>query len=103
MGKGAQHQVDWGKMEDRLGLNLASLLLSPGFSEGLREGVVWTGLLGESRFGRRLRKGVREGASLRLSCDHTGSMLPAASAVVRVRAGQSLTGHCMAILVFSMV
>jgi hypothetical protein len=32
-------------------------LLSLGFPEALREGAVWMGLLGDSRFGRRLRKG----------------------------------------------
>lgn len=70
----AQHQADWGRTEDRLGLNPKLLLLSPGFPGSLGEGVVWTGLLGENRFGRRLRKGVREGGPLGLSCDHTGSM-----------------------------
>lgn len=73
-----------------MGLNPELLLLSPGFPDSLGEGVVWPGLLGESRFGRRLRKGVREGGSPKLLCDHTGSMSPAASAVVPVRAGQSL-------------
>lgn len=66
-------------MEDRSGLNPKLLLLSPGFSGSLGEGVVWTGLLGENRFGRRLRKGVREGGPLGLSCDHTGSMQAAAA------------------------
>lgn len=75
----AQHQADWGRMEERLGLNPKLLPLSPGFPGSLGEGVVWTGLLGENRFGRRLRKGVREGGPLRLSCDHTGSMQAASA------------------------
>lgn len=75
----ARHEADWDKKEGRLGLNPELPLLSPGLPGNLGEGVVWTGLLGESRFGRRLRKGVREGGPLRHSCDHTGSA-PAASA-----------------------
>lgn len=81
-----------------MGLNPKLLLLSPGFPESLGEGVVWTGLLGENRFGRRLRKGVREGGPLGLSCDHTGSM-QAASAEYQSGPGSLSQGHCMASLV----
>lgn len=85
-------------MEDRLSLNPKLLLLSPDFPGSLGEGVVWTGLLGENRFGRRLGKGVREGGPLGLGSDHTGSMRAASSAEYQSGPASLSEGHCTAIL-----